>query len=162
MIVKLSAGAPDIRSVAIAVVEAGADAISCSNGLPASVIDLLGRVRGPTQQSRYATLSGSPIRAVALRAVAEIAQAVRVPIIGIGGVTSLGDVLDYVAAGATAVGVGSAVFADPELPSRLTLELERHLFDEGIASLAEIRGSALAKRRQAARSRVRGSNVLPG
>jgi dihydroorotate dehydrogenase (NAD+) catalytic subunit len=161
LIVKLSAAAPDIRSVAIAVAEAGADAISCSNGLPASTIDLLGRVRNPHQQSRYATLSGPPMRTIALRAVAEIAQAVRIPIVGIGGVTSLDDVLDYVAAGATAVGVGSAVFADPRLPSRLTLELERYLFEQGIATLAEIRGTALAKRRKPATTKVRESSSVP-
>jgi dihydroorotate dehydrogenase (NAD+) catalytic subunit len=161
IIAKLSAAAPDIRSVAMAVVEAGADAISCSSGLPASSIGLLGRVRSPQQQPRYATLSGSPIRHVSLKAVSEIAQAVGVPIVGIGGITSLDDVLDYVAAGATAVGVGSAVLADPGLPSRLTLELERHLYEAGVASPAEIRGSALARRRKAASTKVRASRSLP-
>jgi dihydroorotate dehydrogenase (NAD+) catalytic subunit len=156
----LSAAAPNIRAVAIAVVEAGADAISCSNGLPASAIGLLGRVRGPQLSTRYAVISGPPIRAISLRAVAEIAQTVRVPIIGIGGVTCLDDALDFVAAGASAIGIGSAVFADPGLPARLTLELERHLFDEGIASLEEIRGSALAKRRKPSAGRVRASRSL--
>ncbi len=162
LIVKLSASAADIRSVAIAVTEAGADAISCSNGLAASTIGLLGRVRSSLQHARYATLSGPPIRAIALRAVSEIAQAVRIPIIGTGGVTSLEDVLDYVAAGATAVGVGSAVFADPALPPRLTLELERHLFDSGVASLAEIRGTALARRRRPSEAKLRESSSPPG
>jgi dihydroorotate dehydrogenase (NAD+) catalytic subunit len=158
LIVKLSAAASDIRSIAIAVVEAGADAISCSNGMPASAIDLLGRTRSPSQPARYATLSGPPIRAISLRAVSEIAQAVRVPIIGTGGVTSLDDVLDYVAAGASAVAVGSAVFADPTLPSRLALELERYLYDQGVATIAEIRGSALARRRRPSSPKVRASS----
>jgi dihydroorotate dehydrogenase (NAD+) catalytic subunit len=162
LIVKLSAAASDVRSIAIAATEAGADAISCSNGLPASAIDLTGRIRSPLQPARNATISGPPIRAICLRAVSEIAQAVRIPIIGSGGVSSLDDVLDYVAAGATAVAVGSAVFADPALPSRLTLELERHLLDEGVASLAEVRGSALARRRKPAGAKVRESRSVQG
>lgn len=149
LLVKLSASAQDIRSIAVAVAEAGADAIVCTGGLPASALDLgqaPGVMRGGT--APRAMLSGPPIRPLALRAVSEIDAAVRLPIVGIGGISSLADVLAYVAAGATAVAIGSAVFVDPDLPSRLALELERYLLDRGISSVASLRGSASPRRRR--------------
>jgi dihydroorotate dehydrogenase (NAD+) catalytic subunit len=82
-----------------------------------------------------------------LRAVYEIAQVVSVPIIGIGGVASLDDVLDYLAAGATAVGLATAALADPLLPGRLALELEAWCAERRVSDLRELVGTALPRRR---------------
>jgi dihydroorotate dehydrogenase (NAD+) catalytic subunit len=84
---------------------------------------------------------------VGLRVVFEIAQVVRIPIVGIGGVSDLGDVLDYLAAGATAVGLATAALADPELPGRLAQELEAWCAREGVLDLRELIGRSLPKRK---------------
>ena len=114
LIVKLTAVAPDLREIARAVAAAGADAISAIGPLPALALDE-GR-RGALLGTTYGGLSGPVLKPIGLRAVYEIAQVVSVPIIGIGGVGTLDDVLDYLAAGATAVGMATAVLAEPALP----------------------------------------------
>jgi dihydroorotate dehydrogenase (NAD+) catalytic subunit len=96
-------------------------------------------------------LSGPAIGAVALDVVARVARAVRVPIVGIGGVATLDDVLAMLMAGATAVGLATAVLADPSLPGRLAVELEAWCRAEGVGSVSEIVGVASA--RPGARSR---------
>ena len=104
----------------------------------------------------YGGLSGPALKPVALRVVYEVAQAVKLPIVAIGGVGSLDDVLDFLYAGASAVQVGTALFADPALPVRLIDELAAWCADQGLASPREIdrRGTA----RSDARSRAsRGS-----
>jgi dihydroorotate dehydrogenase (NAD+) catalytic subunit len=83
---------------------------------------------------------------VALRVVYEVAQVVSIPIVGIGGVTSLADVLDFMACGAVAVQVGTAIFADPELPVRLGDELRAECLARGLSSCAPLVGTALPKR----------------
>ena len=121
LIAKLTPAASDPRSVARAVEDAGADAISAINTLPGLALDV--DRTGPALGSGYGGLSGPALRPIALRVVFEIAQGVDVPIIGIGGVTAIDDVLDLLAAGASAVGVGIAALADPMLPVRLADEL---------------------------------------
>jgi dihydroorotate dehydrogenase (NAD+) catalytic subunit len=145
VIVKLTPVAPDVREMARAVAAAGADAISAIGSLPALAIDP-GRHR-PALGSPYGGLSGPAIKAVALRVVYEIAQVVRVPVIGIGGISSLDDVLDFLAAGASAVGLVTAALADPELPGRLAVELAAWCEREGVGDVATLRGTALPQRR---------------
>jgi dihydroorotate dehydrogenase (NAD+) catalytic subunit len=84
---------------------------------------------------------------VALRVVYEIAQVVRIPIVGIGGVSCLDDVLDMLAAGATAIGLATAALADPTLPGRLGRELQEWCAREGVTNVRELVGAALPRRR---------------
>jgi dihydroorotate dehydrogenase (NAD+) catalytic subunit len=144
LIAKLTAAAVDVRAVARAVEEAGADAISAINTLPGLAI--APDRRGPLLGSDYGGISGPALKPVALRVVWEIAQVVDVPVIGIGGVTSVDDVLDLMAAGATAVGVGVAALADPMLPVRLADELADACRDAGLDRVSGLVGTALPGR----------------
>jgi dihydroorotate dehydrogenase (NAD+) catalytic subunit len=146
LMVKLSPAATDIRTIAKRIADGGADAISACNTLPGMAIDrpkrkaLLGNV--------YGGLSGPALKPVALRVVYEVAQVVKIPIVAIGGVGSLDDVLDYLYAGAVAVQVGTAVFADPVLPLRLTDALADFCAEHGHGSHLEMVGAALPQRRE--------------
>jgi dihydroorotate dehydrogenase (NAD+) catalytic subunit len=153
VIAKLTAAAGDVRSVARAVEDAGADAIAAINTLP-------GLLPGPDRQgpalgSIYGGLCGPALRPIALRVVWEVAQAVDIPVIGIGGVATVDDVLDFLAVGATAVGVGVAAQADPMLPVRLADELADACRERGIDSVSRLVGTALPRR--AAPSSTRGA-----
>lgn len=145
LMVKLSPAATDIRGIAQAIADAGADAISATNTLTGMAIDR-GR-RKPFLGNTYGGLSGPALKPVALRVVYEVAQVVDIPIVAIGGISSLDDVLDFLMAGACAVQVGTAVFADPVLPLRLIDELEQYCLDHGLASHRELIGTALPGRR---------------
>ncbi len=103
--------------------------------------------RKPFLGNTYGGLSGPALKPVALRVVYEVAQVVDIPIVAIGGISSLDDVLDFLMAGACAVQVGTAVFADPVLPLRLIDELEQYCLDHGLASHRELIGTALPGRR---------------
>ena len=145
LIVKLSGAAPDIRSVARAVVAAGADVISLSGSTRGLA---LGDDRErPLLGSSYGWLSGPAVKPTGLRLVYEVAQVVKVPVIGAGGVGSLDDVLDYLAAGASAVGIATAVLADPALPGRLGRELYAWAEATGVGVLHDVIGRALPRRR---------------
>jgi dihydroorotate dehydrogenase (NAD+) catalytic subunit len=143
LLAKLTALAPDIRAIARAVAAAGADAIALSAPLPAIVLDDDGR---PRLGTTYGWISGPALKPQALRAVWEAAQAVRVPIVGIGGVHRLVDVIDYLSAGATAVGLATAALAEPELPGRLALELHGWCAAHGLAGPGELVGRGLPRR----------------
>jgi len=144
LIAKLTGAAADVRAIARAAADAGADVISAINTLPA--LALAADRRGPALGSGYGGLSGPAIRPIGLRVVYEVAQAVAIPVIGIGGVTSIDDVLDYLAAGAAAVGVGVAALADPMLPVRLADELADACRARGLPSVAGLVGTALPGR----------------
>jgi dihydroorotate dehydrogenase (NAD+) catalytic subunit len=145
LLVKLSPAAADVRSIAQAIEDAGADAICAVNTLSGMALDR--RARRPLLGNTYGGLSGPALKPVALRVVYEVAQVVRIPIVGIGGIGSLDDVLDFLMAGASAVQVGTAVFADPLLPVRLVDELEAWCATNGFASHREVVGAALPSRR---------------
>jgi dihydroorotate dehydrogenase (NAD+) catalytic subunit len=140
IIVKLSPGAPDIASVAAAVEEAGADAISLINTLVGMAIDV--RRRRPLLANHTGGVSGPAIKPIAVRMVYQVAAAVRVPIIGMGGIMSLNDALEFFLAGATAIQIGTGIFVDPGLPIRLIDDLARWLVEEGFSSLDQIVGIA--------------------
>jgi dihydroorotate dehydrogenase (NAD+) catalytic subunit len=144
IIAKLSAAAADVRSVARSVESAGADAISAINTLPGFLPAADGR--GAALGSGYGGICGPALKAIALRVVYEIAQVVEIPVIGIGGVAGLDDVLDMLASGASAVGVGVAALADPMLPVRLADELADACRARGLASVADLVGTALPSR----------------
>jgi dihydroorotate dehydrogenase (NAD+) catalytic subunit len=144
LIVKLSPNVADIRPIAAAIADAGADALSAINTL--SGMALRADRTGPFLGNTYGGLSGPAIKPVALRIVYEVAQVVDIPIIAIGGVTGLDDVLDYLAAGAVAAQVGTAIFADPTLPVRLVDQLALECGRRGLASYKPLIGTALPKR----------------
>lgn len=144
LIVKLSPNVADVRPIARAVAAGGADAISAINTLSGMAV-APGRER-PLLGNTYGGLSGPAIKPVALRIVYEVAQTVDLPIIAIGGVVELADVLDFLAVGAVAVQVGTAIFADPVLPVRLADELRTHCAEHGHASYAPLVGTALPRK----------------
>jgi dihydroorotate dehydrogenase (NAD+) catalytic subunit len=145
VMVKLSPAATDVRGIARAIADAGADAISAVNTLPGMAIDR--HRRRPLLGNVYGGLSGPALKPVALRVVYEVAQTVKLPIVAIGGVGSLDDVLDFLYAGARAVQVGTAVFADPQLPVRLVDSLANWCAEQGYASHLEVVGAALPSKR---------------
>jgi dihydroorotate dehydrogenase (NAD+) catalytic subunit len=145
LIAKLSSAAPDARTIARAAEDAGADAISAVNTLPGLALDA--DRRRPALGSEYGGISGPALRPVALRVVYEVAQAVDVPVIGIGGVATLDDVLDLLAAGASAVGVCTAALADPMLPVRLADAAADACRARGLDAVDGLTGTALPARR---------------
>lgn len=144
LLVKLSPNVADIRPIARAIADAGADALTAVNTL--SGIAVAGSRTKPLLGNIYGGLSGPAIKPVALRIVYEVSQVVDIPVIAIGGVTDIDDVLDFLAVGAVAVQVGTAIFADPTLPVRLVTELEGLCRARGLPSHAELVGTALPKR----------------
>jgi len=157
LLVKLSPNVADVRPIAKAIEEAGADAITAINTLSGLAVspDRTRAFLGNT----YGGLSGPAIKPVALRIVYEVAQVVSIPIVAIGGVTNLGDVLDFFACGAVAVQVGTAIFADPELPVRLVEELRVECLRRGLSSYGPLVGTALPKR--AGASSAKGAEYRP-
>jgi dihydroorotate dehydrogenase (NAD+) catalytic subunit len=141
LIAKLTAAAADVRAIARAVEDAGADAISAINTMPG--LALSPDRTAPALASGYGGICGPALRPHGLRVVWEVAQVVDLPVIGIGGVTTIDDVLDYLAAGASAVGVGVAALADPMLPVRLADELADACRVRGLASASGLVGTAL-------------------
>jgi dihydroorotate dehydrogenase (NAD+) catalytic subunit len=144
LVVKLSPNVADIRPIATAIAEAGADALSAINTL--SGMALRPDRTGPFLGNVYGGLSGPAIKPVALRIVYEVAQEVDIPVIAVGGITGLDDVLDFLAAGAVAVQVGTAIFADPALPVRLVDELRERCAADGHGSTRPLVGTALPRR----------------
>lgn len=140
--VKLAPNVPNIGRIAAAVVEAGADAITAINTMPGMLIDAeAGR---SVLSNRMGGVSGPALKPVALRCVYEIARAVRVPIIGTGGVTTGRDAAEMLMAGATAVGVGSAVWTrGVEALGEIAAELAAFMAQEGYRTLDAMRGLAL-------------------
>jgi len=151
LLVKLSPNVADIRPIARAIADAGADALTAVNTLSGIAVGP-GRER-PLLGNIYGGLSGPAIKPVALRIVYEVCQVVRIPVVAIGGVTDLADVLDYLAVGAVAVQVGTAIFADPTLPVRLVDELAATCRDRGLDSYRPLIGTALPKKASAPSSK---------
>jgi dihydroorotate dehydrogenase (NAD+) catalytic subunit len=139
LIVKLTPNTSDITLVARAVVEAGADALSCINTLTGMSIDV--HQRRPRLANVTGGLSGPAIRPVAVRMVYQVVQAVEVPVIGIGGIVEVEDALEFLIAGATAVQVGSANFVNPGTMVSLVAGIEAYCFQQGIENIRELIGS---------------------
>ncbi len=140
--VKLAPNVASIGRIASAVVAAGADMITAVNTMPGMVIDA--DAGQPVLANRVGGISGPALKPIALRCVAEIAQAVNVPIIGTGGVCTGRDAAEMIMAGATAVGVGTAVwYRGVEALGQIVGELDSFLRERGYRTLADIRGLAL-------------------
>ena len=142
LIVKLSPNVTDIADIARAVESAGADAVSCINTLLGMAIDV--ETFRPRLARGIGGLSGPAIRPVAVRMVWQVAQAVRVPVIGMGGIMEPGDAVEFLLAGATAVAVGTANFVDPRSAERIAEGLERFCVERGIARISELTGALRA------------------
>jgi dihydroorotate dehydrogenase (NAD+) catalytic subunit len=128
-----------IEPVARAAADAGADAISLVNTFIALAIDA--RTRRPRLGAGFGGLSGPAIKPMALRMVYEASQAVKIPVIGLGGIASGTDAAEFLIAGASAIEVGTANFWDPGAPVRVARELERFLEEEKISSVGELVGT---------------------
>jgi dihydroorotate dehydrogenase (NAD+) catalytic subunit len=143
VLVKLAPNVADITEIARAAVYAGADALTISNTIPAMMIDI--EARKPVLGGITGGLSGPGLRPVALALVYRTAQAVDVPIIGVGGIFSARDVLEYIMAGATAVQIGSANLADLWAPFNILDELQTYLEEYGISDIKDLIGAAQVK-----------------
>jgi dihydroorotate dehydrogenase (NAD+) catalytic subunit len=139
LFVKLSPTLPDVASAARTAVDAGADGITVVNTIPGLVIDV--ERQRPAVGFGTGGVSGRAILPVGVLATWKVSRAVKVPIIGLGGVTDGTDVLQYIMAGASLVGVGTAALRDPRSPERIIRELDRWCDRHGIGSLTELRGS---------------------
>lgn len=139
VIAKLTPNVTSVPAIAEAVAAAGADAVSLVNTFQGIAIDW--RRRRPVLGGVTGGLSGPAIKPLALRVVFQVAQAVDVPIIGIGGIQNLDDVLEFLVAGASAVQIGTANFYDPGLAGRLVEQLEEALEELGISQLSELVGT---------------------
>ncbi len=142
VIVKLSPNVTDITEIARAAVDAGAHGLSLINTLTGMAVDA--RTRRPRLANVVGGLSGPAIKPVALRCVWQVCRAVQVPVMGMGGIASAEDVLEFILVGAAAVQVGTANFFRPDFSFRLVEELPQLMERWGIASLEEYRGSLRA------------------
>ncbi len=140
LLVKLSPNVTDIGVIARAAEEAGADGISLINTLSGMLIDT--GQKKPLLGNVFGGLSGPAIKPVALKMVWQAAEAVKIPILGMGGIVSADDALQFIMAGARAVAVGTGFFYEPGLPSRIIAGLIEYMKEEGIYTLSEIEGIA--------------------
>jgi len=138
LIMKLSPNVTDIAAIGVAAEKGGADALSAINTLVGMSINTTNKKSNI--HYGYGGLSGPAIKPVGLACVHKIYQAVDIPLIGIGGITSADDVLEYVLAGAVAVEVGTANYRDPNVGNSIIVELENFLNKNGIGSVDELVG----------------------
>ena len=139
LIVKLSPNVAHIAPLAQAAAEAGADAVSLVNTFIALAVDARGR--RPRIGAGFGGLSGPAIKPIALRMVYQAAKAVKIPVVGIGGIATGEDAAEFMIAGATAVEVGTATFWDPASPPRIARELGDFLKEQKIARVSELVGT---------------------
>ncbi len=139
LIVKLTPNVTDITVVARAVEEAGADAIACINTLTGMSVDI--HTRKPRIANCTGGLSGPAIRPVAVRMVHQVVQTVSVPVIGIGGIVTPMDALEFLIVGARAIQVGTANFVDPTAMLTIIDGIEQFCIDEGIDDIHQLIGS---------------------
>ncbi|MFZ4395691.1 MAG: dihydroorotate dehydrogenase [Kiritimatiellia bacterium] len=142
LIPKLAPNVPNIRPYALAAAEAGANALSLINTIPAMVINI--ETRRPVLSNKVGGLSGPAIHPVAVKLVWDASQAVRIPIIAMGGVTGPEQAIEFLIAGATAVAVGTATFIDPGTVLRVITGIEDYLVRHHMKSVTELTGSLKA------------------
>lgn len=140
VIVKLSPNVTDIASVAESVAKAGADAVSLINTISGMAIDI--KTRRPVLGNVFGGLSGPAVKPVALRAVWQVYRAVELPIIGMGGITTGEDAVEFFLAGASAVAVGTAHFVNPYAARDVLEGVKNYLLTHGFKDIKEIVGAA--------------------
>jgi len=143
LIVKLSPNVTSIAQMAHVAQEAGADAVSLVNTFVAMAIDA--QTRKPRIANVTAGLSGPAIKPIALRMVYDAAHAVRIPVIGMGGISTAADVIEFMLAGATAVQIGTASFWDPCSTEKIVDELQNWCSEHDVARLADLTGGLITE-----------------
>ena len=139
MIVKLSPNVTDIAEIAIAAEYAGADAVSLINTLMGMAIDI--ERRRPLLSINTGGLSGPAVKPVAVRMVWQVAHAVRIPVVGLGGIMTAEDAIEFLMAGASAVEVGTANFIDPAVSVKIAQGISNWLDAHNYKSVQEIIGA---------------------
>lgn len=138
LVIKLSPNAEDIVALAKACEEEGADGVSLTNTFLAMAIDL--NKKKPVFNNTYAGLSGPAIKPIALRMVHQVAHAVNIPVMGIGGITTWQDAIEFIMAGATCIQIGTSSFMNPALAVDVIDGMEAYLEKNNIENIQEIRG----------------------
>lgn len=140
--IKLAPNVPDIGGLAKVIEQSGADCITAINTMPGMVIDA--RAARPVLTNKVGGISGRALKPIALKCVADIAKRVSIPVIGTGGITDGIDAVEMIMAGATAIGVGSAVYyRGPDVFKALPIELAAFMDEEGYTDLESMRGKAI-------------------
>ncbi len=139
MIVKLTPNVTDVAEIARAVEDAGADAVSLTNTFMGMAIDI--EKQRPYLSTTTGGLSGACIRPIAVRMVWQVAQAVKVPVIGLGGIMNGRDVIEFMLAGATAVQIGTANFIDPQVTIKAIDYIEDYMKRHGIDHVKQLIGA---------------------
>lgn len=142
IIPKLAPNVPNIAAFAKAAENCGADAISIMNTMPAMAINI--DTLKPELANKFGGLSGPPIKPIAMKLVFDAAQAIKIPIIGMGGIFDPEDAVEFMIAGATAVAVGTATFVDPTTIERVINGIERYLIEKGHSAVSDIVGTVKA------------------
>ena len=127
-----------VEEFARACEEEGADGVSLTNTFLAMAIDI--KKKKPVFQNTYAGLSGPAIKPIALRMVHQVSHAVNIPVMGMGGIATWQDAIEFIMAGATTVQVGTASFMDPTIALSIIDGMEKYLEENGISNISEIRG----------------------
>ena len=139
LIVKLSPNVTSITDIALAVESAGADSVSLINTLMGMAIDA--ERRKPLLSTITGGLSGPCVKPVALRMVWQVAKAVKIPVIGLGGISNAADAVEFLLAGATAIQIGTANFIDPAISAKVASGIEDYLVRHGFSSVKELVGA---------------------
>ncbi len=142
LMVKLTPNVTDITEVAKAVEAAGADALSLINTVLGMRIDI--KTARPIVKNNVGGLSGPCVFPIAVRMVWQVARAVNIPIVGLGGICTAQDAIEMMMAGATAIQVGSAMFSNPLAPIHIINGIQKHLSEQNISSVTQLTGSVLA------------------
>ncbi|CEP69230.1 Dihydroorotate dehydrogenase, class 1/ 2 [Moorella glycerini] len=140
VIIKLTPNVTDITEIARAVEDAGADALSLINTVRGMAIDI--KTRRPALANVVGGLSGPAIKPIALYAVWQVAQVVKIPLIGMGGIMTAHDAVEFLLAGATAVAVGTAGLVNPGALCEIIAGLEHYLLEEGVEDIKELIGAS--------------------
>ena len=138
LMVKLSPNVTSIADIALAVEAEGADSVSLINTLLGMAVDV--ERRKPVLSTVTGGLSGPAVRPVAVRMVWQVAKAVSIPVVGLGGITDARDALEFIMAGATAVQIGTANFLDPTTCIKVIDGIEEYCSRHGVADISELRG----------------------
>ncbi|WP_295157432.1 dihydroorotate dehydrogenase [uncultured Brachyspira sp.] len=140
LIVKLSPNVTDIAAIAKAAEDAGADSVSLVNTFLAMKIDT--KTRKPLLGNIFGGLSGDCIRPIAVRMVYQVYKAVKIPIVGMGGISSYDDALEFIMAGASLVSIGAGIFSNPMLPIEVIRGIDNYLKENKIENIKELIGAA--------------------
>jgi dihydroorotate dehydrogenase (NAD+) catalytic subunit len=138
LIVKLSPNVTDIADIARAAEAAGADALSCINTLTGMKVDI--RNKRPVIPRGTGGLSGPAIRPVGVAATWKVSHAVNIPVIGLGGISSAEDALEYLLSGASSIQVGTVLFSEPDAPRRILVGIREYMAEEGMKNISDMHG----------------------